>query len=41
MRLLTENWDLFVFPPLAGVIGKLIVAVMRSGSIPPAFGGYR
>lgn len=41
VRLLTENWDLFVFPPHAGVIGRPGAQENWLNSIPPAYGGYR
>lgn len=41
VRLLTEKWDLFVFPPHAGVIGRPGAQENWLNSIPPAYGGYR
>ncbi len=41
VRLLTENWDLFVFPPHAGVIGEAADGELGPVRIPPARGGYR
>ncbi len=33
--------NLYVFPPCAGVIGRVVHGYPLAGSIPPACGGYR